>query len=68
MDVIYVVDGVASKYNWDSTNAYINFDGRMIFKKDHPNVFEALTIYGNRRFDYRVVPIHGVELTKLETI
>ena len=68
MEVIYVINGVASKYNWDSTNAYVTFEGRMIFKKDHPNVFNALAHEGHRRFDYRVVPMSGVELTKIETI
>ena len=68
MEIIYVVDGVASRYSRDTSNAYVEFDGRMVFKKDHPNVFRALTSMPCERFDYRMIPMSGVELTKIENV
>ena len=65
--ITYIQDGIETTYDVDYIEAFIRFNGRKIYKKYHPNVFESLVgIHpSSHHFDFRVIPIEGVKLIKI---
>ena len=56
-------------FDTDFSEAFVEWNCKKIYKKDYPNIFEALSgpYPTSHHFDFRVVPIQGVKLINNKT-
>lgn len=68
--ITYIENGVKTKHYANYDNAYVEWEGRRIYGRHYPNIFEALSgpYPTSHHFDHRVVPIQGVQLMRIDDV